>query len=483
MTLFPFSDYLLRDFNSNYLNSPKSILGPTVLTQESITTGSLYLPLIFRQPEFLPLTATHQINVPHFEGDVQFTETGIFWFGKVNLTENYADVRMGYTDEELYIRLAAFDRRLWYDITPIPGELTSWDAVSLYLDLERNSSQTIGAQNYQFVGQLNWYESRVEFQTAYQGDSSGWVVAPIPFTTVSRYWGDEPNNNGDDRGWSMTYRIPFTSLGLDQPPQYGEIWGMAVTLFDRDNPTDTLIPAKSWPSAMSPVHPESWGKLAFGIPAYSPPSVIPSGTTIIRHQLNGATVVDGMVGGSSICGTGLDFWTEWGEATYAGASQVNIQNQFDVSDWPCFSKYYVTFPLDTIPSDAAVISATLTLYQFGGAGGGAYGKPSASLIQVFTLAEDWGETGLNWNNAPLASENISRAWVMPITDPISYPGVPRTWDVSKAVAEAHINRQYLRLALYSADGDYNSGKYFYSSDIGEWNAEGRPTLMVIWGYP
>jgi hypothetical protein len=37
--------------------------------------------------------------------------------------------------------------------------------------------------------------------------------------------------------------------------------------------------------------------------------------------------------------------------------------------------------------------------------------------------------------------------------------------------------------LYSADDDYNSGKYFVSSDTGDWNATGRPTLQVVWGNP
>ena len=483
VALFPLADYLHSYITANYLASPEANFKPIALTPDSSLTGSVYLPLIFKQSEILPLANTFRINVPFFDGDVQFAETGIFWFGKVNSTENYVDVRMGYTNMELYIRLAAFDRRLWYDTTPTPSELTSWDAASLYLDLEGNTGKSPDANNYLFVGQLNWYESRTEYQTAYQGDGSGWVAAPVSFTTVSRYRGDAPNNNVDDRGWALTYRIPFTSLGLDRPPPPGRIWGLSLTLHDRDNATGTLIPAKSWPPAMSPGEPESWGQLAFGLPAYSTPPVTPSGTTVIRHKLNGAIVVDGMVGGSSTCGTGLDFWTEWGEANYAGASQVNIQNQFDVADWPCFSKFYITFPLDAIPPEAEVISATLTLYQFGNAGGGIYGAPSDSLVQAFTIVDGWEENILNWNNAPLASENVSRAWIKPITDPIGYPGVPRTWDVSKAVAEAHMESQSLSIALYSADGDYNSGKYFYSSDQGDWNAEGRPTLQVIWGYP
>ena len=39
----------------------------------------------------------------------------------------------------------------------------------------------------------------------------------------------------------------------------------------------------------------------------------------------------------------------------------------------------------------------------------------------------------------------------------------------------------VRLALYEADWAYHSGKYFYASDTGDWNAEGRPTLTVTWG--
>jgi hypothetical protein len=40
----------------------------------------------------------------------------------------------------------------------------------------------------------------------------------------------------------------------------------------------------------------------------------------------------------------------------------------------------------------------------------------------------------------------------------------------------------LRLALYSPDWDFHSGKYFYTSDIGA-SGEGRPTLTITWGWP
>jgi hypothetical protein len=203
---------------------------------------------------------------------------------------------------------------------------------------------------------------------------------------------------------------------------------------------------------------------------------------MIRHNLNGASVVDADVGGGSNCGQAVDpdFFDEWGDSNYAGEGDLNVQNQGDVADWPCFSKYYVTFPLDAIPSGKVILSATLALHQFGNAG---YepGDALRSLIQVLTVAEDWDEATLTWNNAPLAVENVSRAWVDPLSSFPGWPGVPREWDVSLAVAEAYASGSPLRLAMYSADYAYHSGKYFVSSDTGDWNAVGRPTLTVVWG--
>jgi outer membrane protein assembly factor BamB len=35
--------------------------------------------------------------------------------------------------------------------------------------------------------------------------------------------------------------------------------------------------------------------------------------------------------------------------------------------------------------------------------------------------------------------------------------------------------------VYVVSSDYHSGKYFTSSDSGDWNEVGRPTLQVLWG--
>jgi len=464
---------------SRYLALLASLL---LLTSSGPTgVGGLSSPLALADSNSSPqtqATSVRRVNAPY---DVPGEEAAIFWFGRVTPTENSVDVRVSYNDERLYLRVAAFDRRLWYDTSPAPADLTAWDAVTLYLDVAGNAGSVPDANAYRFDAQLVWWEPRDDHQAAYVGDGSGWAMTTVPFTTTSGWRGNRPNDDVDDRGWVLTYRIPFDSLGASGPPAQGTVWSMALALHDRDDASGTPIADKVWPETMETQQPATWGQLAFGIPTYSPPPVIPSATVTIRHGLDGAVVADGAVGGGTTCGGGLDFWTNWGAANYAGLEQFNIQNLWDVGDWPCFSRYYVTFPLDTLPADKVIVSATLTLHQFGNAGQGYDPGPKPSLIQVLTVGQDWDESTLTWNNAPLALENVSAAWADPLDSFPGWPGVSREWDVSRAVAEAYAGGIPLRLALYEADGPYHSGKYFISSDTGDWNAEGRPTLTVTWG--
>jgi len=97
--------------------------------------------------------------------------------------------------------------------------------------------------------------------------------------------------------------------------------------------------------------------------------------------------------------------------------------------------------------------------------------------------QDWDEDTLTWNNAPLAGENITGTWVDPLPVLPGWPGVPRQWDVSRAAAQAHAAGRPLRLAVYSADYAYHSGRYFTASDVDDWDEVGRPTLTVTWGEP
>lgn len=447
-----------------------------------------YLPLVVVQPSAgAPVDAggALRVNAPYFDGEVIYPETAVFWFGKVNRDDNFTDVRIGYSDEHLFINLAVFDRTLWYDPDASAGQFDKWDSASVYLQAGDGAAQDEAV--YRFDAMLNWWEKRDGFQAAFEAISTGWQAAGIPFATSSGWRGNAPNDNSrDDRGWVAAFRIPFKSLGLNGPPSQGSVWRLGVRVYDRDELGDPRVLESAWPPGLDDSRQDTWGELRFGMPAFTRPQSSIAGETRIRHKLNGAYVPGGEVGGRTNCGDGLSFWSEWGDASYVGDENnatLNVQNQSDVADWPCFSKYYLTFPLEAVPAGKVILSARLTLHQMGNSGGGEWGVPESSYIQLFTIAEDWKEGELTWNNAPLARENVSGAWVDPISTFPGWPGVPWVWDVSRAVAEAYQNGQPLRLAIYSADGAYHSGKYFVSSYTGDWNARGRPALDVAWGEP
>ena len=137
--------------------------------------------------------------------------------------------------------------------------------------------------------------------------------------------------------------------------------------------------------------PATWGHIAFGVPGYTAPSVVDPQLLTLRHGVDGVVVPDAAVGGHSECGYKYDpnYFDGWGEANYAGYAQFNVQNQWDVADWPCFSKFYLTFPLTSLPEASGVVSATLTMYMFGNAGYGP-GDAKPSYMQV---ARAWQRTG------------------------------------------------------------------------------------------
>jgi hypothetical protein len=430
-----------------------------------------------------PGASVRRVNAPYYNTDNAYSWAAIFWFGQVNPLQAYADGRVFYNDQKLWLSLNIIDRRLWYNPSPTTTPLTDWDAASLYLDLDGNKGSAPSTNSYRLEGQLSWWEPRADYQAAYRGNGSNWVSSSMPFTTTTGWRGNAPNDDTDDEGWSITYEIPFTSLGLSGPPPQGTRWGLALVLHNRDYLQYPPQPDENWPENVSADVPSTWGQLNFGLPTFTPPSATPRATVTIRQGLNGAVVPDAAVGGTidNLCGQSQGTWDTWGNANFAGAPRFNIQNESDISDWMCFSKYYVTFPLDSLPSGKAVISATLTLHEFGNSG--QQDSPCSSLIQVLTLNDDWSEASITWNNAPLARENVSQAVVDPITNWPGWPGVPWSWDVSSAVAKAYAAGHPLRLVLYEADSAYDSGKYFLSSDEPDWDARGRPTLNVLWGDP
>ncbi len=426
-------------------------------------------------------TAVPRVNIPYTsesEGNIPTSERAIFWFGEVGPTlSNNTDVRIIYNEDKVHITLHVIDRYIWYDTTPSEPELTEWDAATLFLNLSGNAGNQPTADAHKFVVAFHYPTDspREPYQAVYRGNGSGWETADTPFTWEDAREGEGLNDLQDDKGWNVTYRIPYTSLGLSGPPAEGTTWGLAVIVHDRDDAPDTPIPDLLWPETLNPTAPSSWGQMVFGLPQYTPPIAEPSELITIKHGVNGAIVPDGHVGGATNCaGQNPPFWPTWGNLNYAGDPNANIQNQWNLGDWACFSKYFVTFPLDSLPADQTVITATLTMYHFGNS---LPDKAQPSWIQVFTVEEDWDEATLTWNNAPRAIENIARAYVEPLPGGTNV-NIPIHWDISQAVAEAYAAGEPLRLALYSADGGRHSGKYFRSSDA---NQPVRPTLTVQMG--
>lgn len=440
---------------------------------------AVYLPLLMKEacaPESLP-----RLNAPGFSGEIPFEQTAIAWFGGVSPAQNYADIRAGFNETNLYIYLAIFDRALWYDESPTPETLTEWDAITLLMDTAGGSS--LSSASWRFVAQL-YGEPSLEYRAVFRGGPAGWQSVSLPFEAVPGWRGNALNNDDEnDRGWAMGFRIPFTTLGLLTAPAEGTVWRMAVLLHDRDSQAGPPLDDQAWPPFAGPTSPACWGWLRFGLPTYTAAGT-PTGSLVIRRPFEQSSLVpDADVGGTTdnqCPGDEDHIWNEWGNLNYGHSPDFNIQNQSDVADWPCFAKYYVTFPLDSVPPGRVILSATLTLHQFGNAGGS---EAQPSWIQVLIAGSEWQEESITWNNAPLAYENFGGVWVNPITDWPGWPGVPSRWDVSYAVARAYERGEPLRLVLYEADSAYHSGKYFVSSDTGDWNEEGRPTLEVIWGDP
>jgi hypothetical protein len=417
-----------------------------------------------------------RVNVPYIGAADPFAPA-IFWLGRVTMSSNYADVRAFYYDGALRVYLHIPDRLLWHDAAPSAATLDAWDAVSLYIDRAGPGGAAPRQTSYRFVKQLG-HTGEARSRAAFRGTGSGWVLDAAAFAASDSWRGNYPNDTVWDVGWQAEFDIPFASLGLTGPASPGTVWGLGVAVHDRDDAAAGPLADQVWPERLQPSRPETWGELRFGRPVHTPSTTTVSGTTVVRRGLGGASVVDAAVGGHTVCGEGMNAWTEWGNANYAGYAQFNVQNQWDISDFMCFSKFYVTFPLTGVPPGRAIASAKVRLNLFGNAG---YvpGDARPSAIDVLTVAEDWAESSITWNNAPLASENVSVTWVHPVD--AAHPAGPYEWDVSYAVAAAYAAGLPLRLVFYSTDGDYHSGKYFWSSDADDGLAGARPTLEVRWG--
>jgi hypothetical protein len=430
-----------------------------------------------------------RVNIPYFPDQVTWAQSAIFWFG-VNEqgvpSRNYADVRVAYTAEALRVRVTVVDYYLWYKVTPsATDDLTQYDAVAIYLDTDLDRSTTPQTDDYTFlIGARHWpNENAPQYHRQGRGTGTGWDTAWTGEWTddEAMQWSCNPGPNsnecGIDYGWTAIFTIPWGTLARSGPPPTGTMWGVGVLLYDRDNePPAGYVAPETWPETFNANSPATWGELHFGYADYHPPTAIPAGSTTIRAASPADnTVEDAWMGGGGECSGGHNGGTE---VNHGEDARLFVGTETAPTHFPCFNKSYLRFSLDAIPPGKVIISATLTLHHWGNADPS---QAQPSWVHLFTISDPWEEMTIHWNNAPLAQENIAASWIYPVHEFTGWPGNPYDWNATQAVAEAYAAGRPVSLAIYGSDTDQHSSKYLTSSETGDWNVAGRPTLTVVWG--
>ncbi|OGO05527.1 MAG: hypothetical protein A2Y73_05650 [Chloroflexi bacterium RBG_13_56_8] len=472
----------------------KRALRPCYVVWRPLAIALLILLVGLQPPAQAQGSPIRRVNVPYFAGEVNWTEedwtqAAVFWFGKVDLTlpgRNYVDVRVAYSDEVLAIFANVVDYYIWYDPNATPStDLTQYEAMGVYLDTAHDEASAPQQDDYFFLSGLHLYENAAYYRREARGNGAAWDASySVDWEdgTYASWWcnpGPNSNDCGRDFGWWSYLYIPWSAVGRSGPPASGETWGLGVILYDHDNqPPAGAVSPQFWPEAFSSTTPSTWGEVVFSPDPYQPLPATPQDTVMIRRGEGTSLVEDAWVGGGGTCSGGHEGDPDGDN--HGDDTNLFVADQELIADFPCFSKSYLRFGLDSIPSGKVILSATLTLHHYSNA------QPSdaqPSLIQLFTVDNVWAEDTLTWNSAPLAQENLSRTWVEPVTADPDWPGIPYDWDATQAVAQAYAAGEPLSIALYSADTPMHSSKYFTSSETGDWNAVGRPTLRVLWGDP
>lgn len=434
---------------------------------------------------------TRRVNMPYYTDEIDWGVSGIFWFG-INEqgypSRNYLDARLAYTPDALYIRTTIVDYYLWYKVDPTPtDDLTQYDSVAIYLDVNHDRSSQPQTDDYNFfVGSRYWpNENTPAYHRQARGTGTGWDLSWngdwSEYTYMQWYCNPGPNSNdcGIDFGWSTTFSIPWETVGLQGPPPEETLWGLGVTLYDRDNePPEGSLPSQSWPETFASDNPSTWGEIHYGYADYSPPQAVIEGTTLIRASSpEDNTVEDAFVGGGGTCSGGHEGGSD---INYGADTSIFTASDTAPTHLPCFNKSFLRFSLDDIPPGKEIISATLTLHHWGNSDPV---QAFPSWVHLFTISDPWNEMSITWNNAPLAQENISADWIYPLMEHPGWPGLPYTWDATQAVAEAYAQGMSANLAIYSSDDDQHKhiNVFLSSSEVGDWDYLGRPTLTVTWG--
>lgn len=476
---------------------------------------SLVLPLIPPVPAATEPMATapaRYVHAPYFSSVINWNTAAIFWFGRADVANrvaaipgrNYSDVRVAYTPSELQVFVSVIDYYLWFEDTPNANSSPTsydYDGIALYLDASGDRASAPAPDDYVFLAK--WGASGEQNSKPYQrqarGNGSSWNTAwngswsHIPGAQWSCNPGPNSNACGIDYGWAATFRIPWSTLGLSGAP-HGQTLGMGLQLFDRDAPGGGgLAPVQTWPETLNVTQPNTWGGLVLTPATISIPFARTEGTTTIRRGLPGSSVIDANVGADGACNGGHegnpDSPIKPGsnpQITRGEDTSVWVASQSGITDFPCFARTYLRFGLGQIPAGKIIISARLYMTHWSQSGNlndpNPDNRPKPAFVQLFAVDSGWTETGVTWNNGPLARRNFGGVTITPRNpnEPL-FPGVTYSWDATAAVAEAYLAQTPVDLALYTADTDMHSSRYLHASEAEDFVATARPTLVVTWG--
>ncbi len=398
-------------------NSPiPSPTGQTPTSSETPTPTQTAAPTGTVQPTQTPTTATtsapahRRINAPYLASGAGLEQAAIAWFGQVDNTNNYADIRVFYRDESLRIFLNIFDRRLWFDTSPTQDTLEAWDAATLLLDTGSGGPNP-SATSHRFVAQLNNSPGSRPVPDRVSGrrlrlDSS----ATTEFTSIAGWRGDGVNSGAEARGWSVRFDIPFASLGTNVPP--------AADGCVAHGPR-AARPGRRRRAARFRTRPGRSTQTGSGrLPGVNLRSTCAATHRPLPRPVESTTVRNGLDGAVSRR-------TPMSADTAPAASPMSPTSS-TVGATPTMqatisSTYKISRTLPTGPVSPSIMSrsrwtvclldgpsrtGTLTLHLFGNAGQGATPEPQPSLVQALTVADNWNESTVTWNNAPLAAENV-----------------------------------------------------------------------------
>ncbi len=150
------------------------------------------------------------------------------------------------------------------------------------------------------------------------------------------------------------------------------------------------------------------------------------------------------------------------DTNYGGEKKLYVSSNSE------FNYTYVMFDLSSIPSDANIISANLSLY-LASTGGNIYGWPADKIGVYYCSDSSWTESKITWNNKPGFDSTPTDTWSFSIVYTVK---VYKSWNVTKDMRVALPSRKLTQVVRFETKTEF--GYAVFSSREGT----DKPQLRV-----